>query len=347
MPKHLHLAILAALLALSSAAANAATSTTATAPLQLLGRTELPGYSGDFDHMAADTRGNRLFMAAEDHGTLEVFNLTSGAHERTLTTFGTPHGILFLPEANRLIVSDSGKAGTVILDATTYKVISHIKLAAGADSMTYDAPSHRLYIVTGGSDVGMKDCFLNEVDPLTGRVYAQHRFDSDHTEAVAVEPHGRRLFVNIADHDYVAVLDKVTLKELARWPLSGARLNLSMTLDSRDHRLFIVTRKPSKLFVLDTGTGKTVAVMNAPAIVDGVFYDSARKRIYVPGGIGEVGVYQQLDPDHYRLLADVPSARGAKSGALVPEINRLFLAVSPGAQGHSGAMLRFALPPVR
>lgn len=347
MPKCLYLATLTALLALSSAPAHAAATTAEAPPLQLLGRTDLPGYSGDFDHMAADIRGNRLFMAAEDHGTVEVFNLTSGAHERTLTTFGTPHGILFLPKANRLIVSDSGKAGTVILDATTYKVIGHIKLAAGADSMTYDAPSHRLYIVTGGSDVGMKDCFLNVVDLLTGHVYAQHRFDSDHTEAVAIEPHGRRLFVNIADHDYVAVLDKVTLKELARWPLFGARLNLSMTLDAKDHRLFIVTRNPSRLFVLDTRTGKTVAVMDAPAIVDGVFYDSARKRIYVPGGIGAVGVYQQLDPDHYRLLADVPSAKGAKSGVLVPEINRLFLAVSPGAQGHSGAMLRYALPPVR
>lgn len=347
MPKRLRLAILAALLALASTAASAVAIAVAAPLLQLLGRTELPDYSGDFDHMAADIRGNRLFMAAEDHGTLEVFNLNTGARERTLTTFGTPHGILFLRRANRLIVSDSGNAGTVILDASTYKVVGHIKLAPGADSMTYDAPSHRLYIVTGGSDVGMKDCFLNEVDPLTGHIYAQHRFDSDHTEAVAIEPHGRRLFVNIADHDYVAVLDKVTLKELARWPLTGARLNLSMALDARHHRLFVVTRNPSKLFVLDTGSGRTIAVMDAPAIADGVFYDSARQRIYVPGGIGDVGVYQQVDPDHYTRLADVPSARGAKSGVLVPEIDRLFLAVSPGAQGHSGALLRFALPPVR
>ena len=40
--------------------------------LQLIGRTELPGYSGDFDHFTADVKGNRLFLAAEDHGTLEV-----------------------------------------------------------------------------------------------------------------------------------------------------------------------------------------------------------------------------------------------------------------------------------
>ena len=316
-------------------------------PLQLLGRTVLPGYSGDFDHMAADIRGKRLFMAAEDHGTLEVFNLVTGAHERTLTTFGTPHGILFLPRANRLIVTDSGKAGTVILDARTYKVLGHIKLAPGADSMSYDAPRGRLYIVTGGSDVGMKHCWINEVGPLTGHVFRRVRVDSDHTEAMAIEPHGRRMFVNIADHDEVAVLDKHTLKTLALWPIHGARLNLSMALDARDHRLFIVTRKPSRLVVMDSDNGRTVAELDAPATVDGVFYDAACRRIYVPGGAGAVGVYQQEDADHYRLLADVPSMQGAKSGVLVPAIGRLYLAVSPGPHGQRGAMLRYALPPLR
>ena len=36
-----------------------------------LGRTDLPGYSGDFDHFAADVQTDRLYLAAEDHGTLE------------------------------------------------------------------------------------------------------------------------------------------------------------------------------------------------------------------------------------------------------------------------------------
>jgi len=44
-------------------------------PLQLLGRTALAGYEGDFDHLAADPAGHRLFLAGEDGGTLEVFDL--------------------------------------------------------------------------------------------------------------------------------------------------------------------------------------------------------------------------------------------------------------------------------
>ncbi|TAM59665.1 MAG: hypothetical protein EPN49_10480 [Rhodanobacter sp.] len=302
-----------------------------------------PGYSGDFDHFGVDVKGNRLWLAAEDHGTLELFNLRTGQHERTLTGVETPHAIIYLPKANRLIVTDSGKGMTKVFNATTYKVVGHIKLEPGADSGEYDPSTGHLYIVTGGKDVGMKDCFLNEVNPLTGHVYHKLRFDSDHTEAVKAEQHGNRLFVNVADHNEVDVVDKKTFKVIARWPLSGAQTNLSMALDEADHRLFVGTRNPSKLFVLNTDTGATVAMLDAPAISDGLFWDSARKRVYVPGGDGYLGVFQQVTPDLYAARPRIPSAIGAKSGIVVPQLNRLFLAASPGEHGKGGEVLQFAL----
>ncbi|HVC02220.1 MAG TPA: hypothetical protein VND80_08455 [Steroidobacteraceae bacterium] len=313
-------------------------------PLRLLGRTEIPGYTGDFDHVAADIADNRLFMAAEDHGTLEVFNLRSGAHLRTLTTFNTPHGIFLVPGTHRMIVTDSGKGFSRILSTRTYRVLGRIKLAPGADSSVYDPSTGRFYIVTGGGDVGMKVSYLNEIDPRSGRLLRRLRFDSNHTEAIQAEQHGDRLFVNIADKNYVAVVDKKSFKVVARWPIVGARTNLSMALDEPDHRLFVVTRNPTRMFVLDTNDGKTVASVGVPAIVDGVFWDAARKRIYVPGAVGEVGVYQEIDPDHYRELARVPSAIGAKSGLYVPQLNRLYLAASPGKR-VGGALLWFAAQP--
>ena len=302
-----------------------------------------PGYSGDFDHFGVDVKGNRLFLAAEDHGTVELFNLKTGQHERTLTGVQTPHAFIYLPEHNRLIVTDSGKGMTKIMDATNYKVVGHIKLAPGADSAEYDPSTGHLYIVTGGKDVGMKNCFLNEVDPLTGHVYAQLKFDSDHTEAIKAEQHGSRLFVNVADHNYVAVVDKKTLKEIARWPLSGAQTNLTMALDEADHRLFVGTRNPSKLFVLNTDTGATVAMLDAPATSDGLFWDAARKRVYVPGGDGHLGVFQQVTPDLYAARPWISSALGAKSGIVVPQLDRLYLAASPGEHGKGGEVLWFQL----
>ena len=316
------------------------------APLKLEGRANLPGYTGDFDHFAADVKTNRLFLAAEDHGTLEVFNLKTGRHEKTLHVVETPHGIFFVPGSNRMIVTDSGKDLSPILDAKTYKVLGHIKLAPGADSSVYDPSTGHFYIVTGGGDVGMKVSYLNEIDPQTGRLLRQLRFDSDHTEALRAEQHGDRIFVNIADKNYVAVVDKKTLKVIAHWPIAGAKTNLCMALDEADHRLFIVTRNPTKMFVLNTDNGKTVATLDVPAIVDGVFYDHVRKRIYVPGAVGQVGVYQEIDPDHYKELARVPSAKGAKSGLLIPQLNRFYVAASPG-KGVGGAILWYAVEPAK
>ncbi|MGH7106176.1 MAG: YncE family protein, partial [Acetobacteraceae bacterium] len=180
------------------------------------------------------------------------------------------------------------------------------------------------------------------------RVLRKLQFDSDHVEALQAEQHGERMFINVADKDEVDVIDKKTLKVIGHWPIIGAKLNLAMTLDEADHRLFVVTRKPTKMLALDTQSGKIVATIDAPDINDGVYFDSARRRIYVPGAVGEIGVYQELDPDHYREIARVPSALGAKSELFDPQLNELFVAVSPRYnKPPAGAVLWYSVLPPR
>lgn len=296
-------------------------------PLTLLGRTNFPGYNGDVDHLFADLKENKLFVAAEDHGTVEVFNLKTGKHLTTLTTFKTPHAFFLVPGTHRLIVTDD--SGPRIIDDRNYKVLGYIKVAPGADTEYYDPSTKHLFIVTGGADVHAKHCWLNEIDPWTGRVLRTHEFDSDHVEALRAEEHGNRMFINVADKNEVDVLDKKTLDVIAHWPIIGARTNLAMSLDDAHHRLFVVTRNPTKMLVFNTQNGKSVATLDVPAINDGVSFDAARDRIYVPGAVGELGVYQEIDPDHYRELARVPTAPGAKSETYVPQLNELFLGISP------------------
>ena len=304
--------------------------------LQVMGKTELPGYSGDFDHFAVDLAGNHLFLAAEDHGTLEVFNLQSGAHEKTVTGLETPHSIFYIPDLNRLLVTDSGPGMTKVLDARNYKVTGSIKLILGADSIGYDATRGRLYVVTGGKDVKMANSVLADIDPRTGKSLGSVNFDSNHVEAMAVEQHGPHLYINVTDKNYVAVVDKEKHSVVARWPIKEAEQNAPVAFDEANHRLFIVTRKPGMLVVVNAQTGATLANFKAPEHCDEVVFDEANHRVYVAGGEGFVGVYQQLDADHYRQLANVPSAKGAKTAVLVPALHRLYLAVSPGEGNSSG-----------
>ncbi len=315
------------------------------AALSLVGRADLPGYSGDFDHFAYDLKGNRLFLAAEDHATLEVFDLRSGEHLKTIEGFDAPHSILYLPASNRLLVTDSGKTLTKVLDGTSYKPLGTIRLTPGADSTGYDVPRNRYYVVTGGKNADMKQSFLAEIDPASGKHYGDIPFDAEHVEAMAVEQRGGHLYINVTDKNYVAVVDKKTRKVVGNWSIKEAEQNALAAMDEEAHRLFVVTRKPGKLLVLDTGTGATVASFDAPGRADQVAFDQANHRIYVMGGQGYIGVYQEIDPDHYAKLPDVQTAAGAKTGILVPELSRLFIAVSPGDGKTGAAVLQFAVAP--
>src|SRR5579885_3147266 len=77
--------------------------------VRLVKTVPLPGYTGDFDHFAADFDRNRLLLAAEDHGTVEVFDLQTSAHLRTVSGFGNPHSILVRSGKPTLFITDSTK----------------------------------------------------------------------------------------------------------------------------------------------------------------------------------------------------------------------------------------------
>src|ERR1700741_2300526 len=92
-------------------------------PLKLVATTPLPGFSGDFDHFAVDLKGNRLFLAAEDHKTVEVFDLHTGKPLHSITGSGQPHAILFMPDTDKLIVTAGDDFGRVALvNGKTYEI---------------------------------------------------------------------------------------------------------------------------------------------------------------------------------------------------------------------------------
>src|SRR5437764_11433726 len=93
-------------------------------PLKLVATTPLPGFSGDFDHFALDLKGKRLFLTAEDHKTVDVFDL-EGKHLQSITGFGQPHAAVFLPDVNSLSVTDGDDFGRVeLVSGPDHQVLS-------------------------------------------------------------------------------------------------------------------------------------------------------------------------------------------------------------------------------
>lgn len=313
-------------------------------PLKLTGSVDLPGYTGDFDHFAIDTKDGRMFLAGEESAELEVFDLKDGKIIQRIKGFGVPHSVHYSPATNELLVID-GEKPSPVLDAATLKVKRTYSLPKGADSVGFDHSTKHLWIVTGGKDVPQKDSNLIELDPTTGKTVKSVHFDADHVEAMAIDQEGPDLFINVTDKNYLAVVDKTSGKVVKQIPIKEAQQNAPIAIDEANRRLFVVTRKPGKLLVLNADTGQTIASFVAPERTDEVVWDADNRRVYVAGGQGYISVVQQDGPDRYREVAKVQSLPGAKTAIIDRAGKRLWVAASPGETKAMAKVLRFDISP--
>ena len=331
--KKILIACLFVLLAVIRVSAQDAPSNDEFAPLVLVRIIPMPDVQGRFDHMAVDNKSGRIFAAVYGNDSVEVVEVARGKRVHSIQAgFSKPQMVAYLPESNRIVVSNEGDGSCKILDADSYKVIDTVKFADDADQLRYDPASKRVY-------VGYGDGAIGAFDATTGkRVEGDFELGA-HPESFQLEEKGPRIFVNLASVSQIAVINRNTRK-IEKWKLEETGTNFPMALDEEHHRLFVAARRPARLLVLDTDSGKVIASLPGAADTDDMSYDATRKRIYVPSGEGFIFVYQQIDPDHYERIAKIPSAIGARTSAYYGQVgkhNSLYLAV-PG-RSNRGAEL--------
>ena len=87
----------------------------------------MPSVRGGFDLMAADVKGKRLFVSAQDNHSVEVIDLAAMKPIISLPGFQEPKWVAFLPESNRLYVATGLDAKVTVVDSRTYKNIKSFK----------------------------------------------------------------------------------------------------------------------------------------------------------------------------------------------------------------------------
>jgi DNA-binding beta-propeller fold protein YncE len=296
-------------------------------PLKLVVTTPMPGFTGDFDHFGLDLKGNRLFLASEDQKTVEVFNLRTGERVHSIEGFGHPLTMAYLPESDRLIVTNGDTDDLALVDCKEYKIISTLKLRKSVDHGILNPINKYLYVENGAAPDG-KTHALSIVDTKTFKIVGEIAgLSGDSNEGMVIDREGKKLYVNMTGSDEVGVIDLSTRRIIARWPLPDAHVAHAIALDESNHRLFTATRKPPQLIVFNTDTGKVVASLPCVGVNSDMSIDFVRKRIYITGS-DTVSVFEQRDADHYEHIAEVPSAYRAKSSIFVPQLNRLYVADS-------------------
>ena len=96
------------------------------------------------------------------------------------------------------------------------------------------------------------------------------------------------------------------------------------------HRGCLLEPTPAEMIVMDSKSGKEIAHLPTAEGMDGVYFDSLRKRVYVSGGrglpAGFAYVYQQRGADRYETIGKISTRGGAGTSFWSPELDRYYVA---------------------
>lgn len=301
------------------------TSSRETPPLRLVQEIPLPGIQGRLDHFTIDPKRKRVIFSALGYNEVEVVDVFAGLNIHSIKgQVEEPQGTLYVPDVDELFVASTVTGEVKIFNGKTYALVGSVDFKDNADNLRYDAKAKRVYVGYGDGDEGA----IGVIDATTNKRINTDYHLEEHPESFQIEAKGNHLFVNIAAKNCVMDIDRSSGK-MTKWELPKLAANFPMALDEDTHRIFIVCRKPAHLVVIDTTSGKIVFNKPCSGDSDDVYWDAARKRIYVAGGEGYISVFEQQDADNYTEMAKIPTSVGARTGAWYAKRDKIYLAAPP------------------
>ena len=278
---------------------------------------------GRLDHMAVDVRRGRLFIAELGNGSVAVVDLGSRKLARRITGLKEPQGVAYAREPDRLFIANGGTGTIEMREGDELTGVGEIALGDDADNIRLDDQNRVI--------VGYGDGALAVLDSTTGGKIVDIPLAA-HPEAFLPEPGGNRIFVNEPGALRIAVIDRPSGKQIARWGVAGALANFPMALDAAGRRLFVVYRTPALIGTFDTQNGDLLGQLPTCRDADDVFHDASRNRVYVICGEGAIAVLDASGRSP-REQSRIQTRPGARTGLFVPALDRLYVAVPAHSNG--------------
>ncbi|NCI49798.1 YncE family protein [Sediminibacterium roseum] len=302
--------------------------------MSLVTSVELPGVNGRIDHMAFDNFAQKIFVAALGNNTVEVVDLKNNKAIHSITNLNEPQGIAFIPERKAILVANGGNGRCDVFSSEDYQKITSIQLSGDADNVRYDAINKMIYVGYGDGGIAI-------IDANTFKQLGDIKLEG-HPESFQLDIPHKKIYVNVPDKQQIEVIDLEKQQVTDRWKITEAKSNFPMYLDAVNRRLVIGCRRPVKLLVIDTETGKTKTSVETSSDVDDIFCDVKTGNLYLSCGGGNIDVFKRLSNDNYQLSEKIVSKSGARTSLWIPQLNRLVVA-SPKNIMAGAALLVYAI----
>jgi YVTN family beta-propeller protein len=284
---------------------------------------------GGWDYIAVGPGNGRIYVS---HGTqVNILNEKTGDSVGVIPNTTGVHGIAFVKSLNKGYTSNGRLNNVTVFDLSTNQVLSQIATGQNPDAIMYDDYSKQIITCNGRSSD------LSLIDPQSGTVKATIPVGGK--PETAVSDGAGKLFVNIEDKNEIAVVNLKTNTVENRWSLSPGEGPTGLAIDTKTNRLFAGCDK--WLVVLDATSGKLVDKQPIGNGCDGVGFDSNLKYVFASCGEGKLTVVQEVSPNEFKVIDNVPTKRSARTCAVDETTHEVFLPAAdpekdtkPGERPH-------------
>lgn len=296
------------------ASAGLAEPSTGSAPYRLL-KTVKVGRDGGFDYVYADVAGRRLYIPRGGAAPrVSVFDLDTLAPAGEIAG-ANARGAAVDPKSGHGFASSKPVA---MWDAKTLAPIRTIDVQGRPDGIMDDPASQRIYIFSHSAP---NATVINAADGSVAGV-----IDLGGAPEQAVTDGMGHLYVDVEDKDQVAVVDAKTMTKTGVYALEGKCGGpAGLAFDVARHILFVGCRDPQVMAMLDSRTGKILAVLPIGRGCDGVAFNPATREAFSSQGDGTLTVIKELSPTRFAVAQTVQTQPGAKTLTLDRETGRILL----------------------
>lgn len=277
----------------------------------------------DWDYISLDEKRGHLFMGRRGEGVV-VYDVNKKKVIKTLDDSDDANAIALIDEFDRGYTTN-GDGSTTVFQISTLKTLSRIKFGQDADSGFYDPVTKQIAFTMGDSS---SIAFL---DAKTGAIVGEMKLDSKKLDGTVADGEGN-LLMALRDKNVVVKINVANRSVVAQWPTTGCEQPTGVALDQGNKRLFVGCRgKAPVLAVMDTVAGSVITTAEIGRGNDGVIYDAKAKTILTSNGVdSNLVVYDQLDPNTYKLSSAITTRPYARTMAYDSKTRKIYLVTAEG-----------------
>jgi len=256
------------------------------APLELVADVPLSGAAVRFDYQNLDVASNRLYIAHMDADELVVFDTKTRSVLATLAGFPRVHGVIVVPELNRVYTSATGDHKVFAVDAETLKIVGKGGPIHYPDGLAYAPEVKRVFV---SDEHGNADAV---VDAITGALVKTIPLGGNAGNTV-YDPGSGKILVAVSQKNELVMIDPASEAIIGRYSLPGIEEPHGVVLDVSARLAFVAGEGNNKLAVFDLSSMRVLGTYAVGRGPDVLAFDPGVKTLYVAAESGQVTVFQE------------------------------------------------------